>query len=174
MDEMTRAVETYVGFHVQDGFWVGERLDLQDPELATRLKGIVPEITVYSATERFKALVCIDGLILLRVQHLAGSVPNMADPAEFDASVLWWREHLDYANTFQVCLESESSKCGGSSEIELAALRPRALTWPCRRCAEKTHHQARQDRNSIAALHGRKVYLPTHTSFQSLLAIFID
>lgn len=129
MDGTARAVETYVGFHVHDGFWVDERLDLRNPEQADRLRGIVPEIAVSSAKERFKAIVCIDGLILLRMQHLAGAVPNMANPAEFDASVLWWREHLDYANTLQVFLESESIKCDRSSDLELAAL---SLSDTCR------------------------------------------
>lgn len=93
MDGTARVVETYVGFHVHDGFWVDECLDLRNPEQAARLRGIVPEIAVSSAKERFKAIVCIGELILLRMQHLAGAASNMVNPAKFDASVPWYREH---------------------------------------------------------------------------------
>lgn len=129
VDGKVEPIETYVGFHVGEGFWVNAPLDLQDPVQAGRLRGIVPEIAISSITDRFKVIVCLDGLTLLRMQHLADSIPDIANPAQFDDSVLWWREHLDYANALQTCLESASIQCSESSDIELEAL---SLTDTCR------------------------------------------
>lgn len=115
-------IETFVGFYSADGFWVGESIDLIDSRAATRLAGIVPEIVVQISEEKFKAAVCVDGLILLRIEHLANTVPNAGDALQFNESVKWWDEHLDYANALLLCLESESIKCPRSSEALASAV----------------------------------------------------
>jgi len=113
---------TFIGFYMGRGFWVGRPLDLFDEKSDDQLRGIIPEIVSTYSHALFDAAACIDGLLLLRVNHLAASVPNMGDPRQFEASTLWWREHLDYANALQLLVESESRKCSDSNDMDSAAL----------------------------------------------------
>lgn len=116
-------IDDFVGFYSAEGFWVGERVDVLDVENEYRLAGIVPEISVWHDAERFSAAVCVDGLMLLHVRELAAMIPAMGDPVQFEASIRWWGEHIDYANAMQICLESESiAHTPKSSEIVSAAV----------------------------------------------------
>lgn len=116
MDAQLKQMETFVGFYTSEGFWVDKAIDPYDVQGAHRLKGIIPEIAVQTANDTFRAIVCIDGLVLLRMDHLATSIPNMGDPSMINESVQWWDEHLDYANTLLLLIESESIKCTASQE----------------------------------------------------------
>ncbi len=107
----------FVGFYPENGFWIENRIDILDEENSRRLAGIIPEMVFKVDSERFSAVVCIDGLMLLRMNHLATTMPNMSDPTQFEASVRWWDEHVDYANAMQLCLELESIKCAQSGKI---------------------------------------------------------
>lgn len=113
---------TFIGFYMGEGFWIDHPLNLDDPRHDARLKGIVPEIIMVTRQEHFGVLVCVDGLLMLRINHLAAAVPDMSSPAGLDTSVLWWREHLDFANAFQLLIESESRKCEDSNDIDAVAL----------------------------------------------------
>jgi hypothetical protein len=116
-------IEDFVGFYTAEGFWVGERLDALDVENVPRLAGVVPEISVWHDAERFSAAVCVDGLMLLHVRELAETIPSMGDPAQFEAGIRWWDEHVDYANAMQICLESETiANAPISSEIMATAV----------------------------------------------------
>jgi hypothetical protein len=115
-------IETFLGFYPADGFWVGKRIDLWNPECGSSLEGIVPKIVVWSETERFKVAVCVDGLMLLRMKHLEAVVPDVGDPRLFNESVAWLNELFDYANALQLCIESESIKCGNSSDVSAVAV----------------------------------------------------
>jgi len=116
-------IDNFIGFYSAEGFWVDERIDVLDIKNEYRLAGIVPEISVWLDAEHFSAAVCVDGLMLLHVRELAATVPTMGDPAQFDAGVRWWDEHIHYANAMQICLESESiAHEPNSSEIMTAAV----------------------------------------------------
>lgn len=115
-------IEDLVGFYSTEGFWVGERVDLWEGDDADRLAGVVPEISVRSDCERFSAAICVDGLMLLRMRHLAASRPGMGDPRQIAASVRWWEEHVDYANAMQLLMESESIMCPDSGEVIASAV----------------------------------------------------
>ncbi|APW42922.1 hypothetical protein [Rhodoferax saidenbachensis] len=112
-------IEDFVGFCTDKGFWVGERIDVFDKENGWRLSGMVPEIAICMESEQFTALICIDGLILLRVKELSASMPNMSDTHR---AVQWWEEHIDYINALLVFMESESNKCTQSGNIELSSI----------------------------------------------------
>jgi len=116
IEAQLRQMETFVGSYTSEGFWVDEGIDPYEPESAYRLKGIIPEVAIYAADERFRVIVCIDGLVLLRMEQLAASIPPMGDPQRFEESLLWWGAHLDYANTLLLLIESESIKCEFSQE----------------------------------------------------------
>jgi uncharacterized protein YutE (UPF0331/DUF86 family) len=122
MDAQLKQMETFVGFYTSEGFWVDQAIDPYNLQDAHRLTGIIPEIAVQTATDTFRALVCIDGLVLLRMEHLATSTPKMGDPSKLNESVEWWDEHLDYANTLLLLIESESLKCTISQEAIADAL----------------------------------------------------
>lgn len=128
MDLVDRS-EKFIGFYSADGFWVGEAIDYQDPDKSRKLTGIIPEIAIEFRCEEFGIAVCVDGLMLLRVEHLAQAVPQVGDPQQFAASLQWWDEHLDYANVLQLALESESIKCNISSEVTGTAV---AISDTCR------------------------------------------
>lgn len=122
MDAQLKQMDTFVGFYTSEGFWVDEAIDPYNLQDAHRLTGIIPEITVQTKNDTFSALVCIDGLVLLRMEHLATSTPNMGDPSKLNESIEWWDEHLDFANTLLLLIESESLKCTISQEAIADAL----------------------------------------------------
>lgn len=76
LDFQDNWVEDFIGFYSAEGFWVDERIDLFDEENSRRLVGIVPEISVRMDSEKFSAAVCVDGLMLLRIKHLAANMPS--------------------------------------------------------------------------------------------------
>ena len=125
--ELLNSMDFYVGFYGAHPFWVGNRIDVYDPEQAKRLRGIIPDVVVKLETERFKAAICVNGLMLLRVEHLAQSIPPIGDPTQFQQSALWMDEHLDYANAMQLCVESESIKCPASYEVLSTATRAKEI-----------------------------------------------
>jgi hypothetical protein len=122
LDFRDDGVEDFIGFYSSEGFWVDKRIDLFDEENSYRLTGIIPEISVRMDSERFSAMVCVDGLMLLRIRHLAANMPRISDPRRFEEAVRWWEEHVDYANALQFFIESESIKCPESGEAVLSAL----------------------------------------------------
>jgi len=119
----------FIGFYMGEGFWIDRLLNLDDPQNDARLGGIIPEIIMSTGNEHFDVHVCVDGLLLLRIDHLAAAVPDMSNPLHLDASVLWWREHLDFANAFQLLIESESCKCEDSNDVDAVAL---SMNQTCR------------------------------------------
>ncbi|MEN5264738.1 hypothetical protein [Stenotrophomonas sp. TWI587] len=102
---------TFIGFYMGEGFWVDRPIDFNDPQHDHRLSGIIPAIIMSYRDDAFELHACVDGLLLLRINHLATAVPDMSNPSLLETSVLWWREHLDFANALQLLIESESRKC---------------------------------------------------------------
>ncbi|HCF2282194.1 hypothetical protein KUC58_07095 [Pseudomonas aeruginosa] len=60
--------------------------------------------------------------MLLHVNHLANSRPNMGDPDQMNEAVAWWDEHMDYANAMQLYIESESIRYPKSGDISFSAV----------------------------------------------------
>ena len=114
--------EKFIGFYSADGFWVDKQIDLMDRDSSAKLIGIVPEIAAWEENDRFKAAVCVDGLMLLRMKHLADTAPKIGNAVAFNESVAWLDELFDYANVMQLCIESESIKCGKSAEVPAVAV----------------------------------------------------
>lgn len=109
--------EKFIGFYSKDGFWVDKRIDIENPDDVRKLFGIIPDIAISAEFKKFRAFVCVDGLILLRVEHLARTMPSIGDPRQLSDSLQWLESHLDYANALQLCIESESIKNSTSPEI---------------------------------------------------------
>jgi hypothetical protein len=114
--------EKFIGFYSADGFWVDEVIDFRDRQSSAKMIGIVPQIVAWKESEWFKAAVCVDGLMLLRMKHLADTAPDMGNAGTFKESVAWLDELFDYANVLQLCIESESIRCGKSAEVLAAAV----------------------------------------------------
>lgn len=114
--------EKFIGFYSADGFWVDEVVDFRDRQRSAKMIGIVPQIVAWEENERFKAAVCVDGLMLLRIKHLADTAPDMGNAGTFKESIAWLDELFDYANVMQLCIESESIKCGKSAEVLAATV----------------------------------------------------
>jgi hypothetical protein len=114
--------EKFLGFYSADGYWVDKQIDLLDRESSAKLIGIVPEIVAWEENDRFKAAVCVNGLMLLRMKHLADTTPKIGNAGTFNESVEWLDELFDYANVMQLCIESESIKCGKSAEVMAVAV----------------------------------------------------
>lgn len=125
--ELLERMDFYLGFYCAQPFWVGRHIDIYDAVQAQCLRGIIPEVVVELRTERIRAAICVNGLMLLRVEHLARATPNIGDPMQFTQSALWMDEHLDYANAMQLCLESESIKHPDSHEAMAMATRAKAI-----------------------------------------------
>lgn len=122
---------TFIGFYMGEGFWVDRPIDFNDPQHDHRLSGIIPAIIMSYRDDAFELHVCVDGLLLLRINHLATAVPDMSNPSLLETSVLWWREHLDFANALQLLIESESRKCDESNDVDAMAL---SMEETCRVC----------------------------------------
>lgn len=114
--------EKFIGFYTADGYWVDEVIDFRDRDSSAKMLGIVPQIVAWEANDRFKAAVCVDGLMLLRMNHLAETAPDMGNAGTFKESITWLDELFDYANVMQLCIESEAIKCGKSAEVLAAAV----------------------------------------------------
>lgn len=125
--ETLERMDFYLGFYCAQPFWVGRRIDIYDAAQAQCLRGIIPEVAVELTTEHIKAAICVNGLMLLRVEHLARTTPAIGDPTQFSQSALWMDEHLDYANAMQLCLESESIKHPDSYEAMATATRAKSV-----------------------------------------------
>ena len=121
--ELVNDIDFYVGFYGAHPFWVGNCIDIYDSEQAKSLLGIIPDIVAELETEQFKAIICVNGLMLLRINNLAQSMPLISDSAQFQQSVLWMDRCLDYANALKLCVESESIKCSHSYEVQSTATR---------------------------------------------------
>ncbi|AVO31755.1 hypothetical protein D7Y24_14300 [Stenotrophomonas maltophilia] len=121
--EMLDKMEFHLGFHSAHPFWLGERIDIYDPEQNDCLRGIIPEVRASLQTDQFDAAICVNGLMLLHVHHLSRTTPDMSVAGDFDQSALWMDRHLDYANALQLCLESESIKHPDSYEVSATATR---------------------------------------------------
>ena len=115
-------IEDFVGFYDGEGFWVESHIDVDCPEGRRALAGIMPAPAVWYQAEKFSAIVCIDGLMLLHVNHLARTRPNMGDPDKMNEAVAWWDEHMDYANVMQLYIASESIRCPDSGEVSFSAV----------------------------------------------------
>lgn len=109
---------TFIGFYMGDGFWVDRPIDFNDPQHDHRLSGIIPAIIMSYRDDAFELHVCVDGLLLLRINHLATALPDMSNPSLLETSVLWWRGRLDFANALQLLIESESRKCDESNDVD--------------------------------------------------------
>lgn len=129
MDDLLKKMDTFIGFYTSEGFWVDEEINPFNADCARRLAGIIPEVSIETTSDLFRALVCIDGLVLLRMERLATSTPDMGDPSRFSDSALWWDEHLDYANALLLLIESASLKCAASQEAIADAV---SITDTCR------------------------------------------
>ena len=114
--------EKFIGFYSADGYWVDEVIDLRDRESSAKMIGIVPQIVAWKENDRFKAAVCVDGLMLLRMEHLADTAPNIGNAGTFNESIAWLDELFDYANVMQLCIEAESIKCGKSADVQAVAV----------------------------------------------------
>jgi len=114
--------EMFIGSYSEGGFWVDKAIDPWDVEGGKHLVGTIPTPVAQLDGERCRAFVCVDGLMLLHVKHLESSRPDMGDPSNLEVAVKWWDEHLDYANTLQLCMESESIKPGNAAEVIAAAV----------------------------------------------------
>lgn len=121
--ELLNLTNFYVGSYAAYPFWVGNCIDIYDPEQAELFRGIIPSISVKLENEYFKSAICVNGLMLLRIEHLAQSMPHIADPTQYNFSVHWMDKYLDYVNTMQLCIESESIKCSNSHEVQSIATR---------------------------------------------------
>jgi hypothetical protein len=114
--------EKFIGFYSADGYWVDEVINLRDRESSAKMIGIVPQIVAWEENDQFKAAVCVDGLMLLRMEHLADTAPNIGNAGTFNESIAWLDELFDYANVMQLCIESESIKCGKSADVQAVAV----------------------------------------------------
>ncbi|NDL63226.1 hypothetical protein [Acerihabitans arboris] len=121
--ELLNLTDFYIGSYGAHPFWVGNHIDIYDPEQAELFRGIIPDFAVKLKNEYFKAAICVNGLMLLRIEHLARSMPYIADPIQYNFSAHWMDKYLDYVNTMQLCVESESIKCVNSYEIQSTATR---------------------------------------------------
>jgi len=121
--KLLNLMDFYIGFYGAHPFWVGNHIDIYDREQAELFRGIIPNFSVKLENEYFKAAICVNGLMLLRIEHLARIVPYIADPTQYNLSAHWMDKYLDYANTMQICVESESIKCINSHEIQSTVTR---------------------------------------------------
>lgn len=119
---MKTEIEDFIGFYDEVGFWVEDFIDVDCQEWQQSLSGIIPTPAVIYKSAKFSAIVCVDGLMLLHVNHLASSRPNMGDPDKMNEAVTWWDEHMDYANVMQLYIESESIRCPESGDISFSAV----------------------------------------------------
>ncbi len=119
---MAENFEDFLGFYDELGFWVEDYIDINCQAGRRRLSGIIPEPAVFYKSEKFSSIVCVDGLMLLHVNHLASSRPDMGNPDNMNEAVAWWDKHMDYANAMQLYIESESIRCPSSGEISFSAV----------------------------------------------------
>ncbi|HGM6965842.1 TPA: hypothetical protein ACKQDH_003342 [Pseudomonas aeruginosa] len=111
-------VKDYIGFYSNNGFWVDRRYDWGNNLDRSKLEGIIQHQAIWHHCPEFSAAVCVDGMILLRVERLFEVVPSMSNPDEILAAFHWWDDHLDYANALQLCIVSEALRCSNSSNID--------------------------------------------------------
>ncbi|MEQ0580055.1 hypothetical protein PANTOEA_00295 [Pantoea dispersa] len=116
--ELLDMTDFYVGSYAARPFWVGERIDIYDSNQAKLLQGIIPEFAAKHENDFFKSAICINGLMLLHINNLAKITPNIAEPNQYNISVNWMDEYLDYVNALQLCVESESIKCANSHDVQ--------------------------------------------------------
>lgn len=79
--------EKFIGFYTAEGYWVDEVIDFRDRDSSAKMLGIVPQIVAWEANDRFQAAVCVDGLMLLRMNHLAETAPDMGSAGTFRESI---------------------------------------------------------------------------------------
>ncbi|WP_329835441.1 hypothetical protein [Stenotrophomonas geniculata] len=125
--ELLDQMDFHLGFHSAYPFWLGQRVNIYDPEQNQCLLGIIPEVKACLQTERFNAAICVNGLMLLNLRHLSQTAPDMGISGDFDQSAIWMDRHLDYANALQLCLESESIKHPDSYEVSATATRAKEI-----------------------------------------------
>lgn len=111
-------IKDYIGFYSDNGFWVNRRYDWGNNLDRGMLEGIIQHQAIWHHCPEFSAAVCVDGMILLRVERLFEVVPSMSNPDEILAAFHWWDDHLDYANALQLYIVSEALRCSSSSNID--------------------------------------------------------
>ncbi|MDF7790500.1 hypothetical protein P4908_09650 [Pantoea ananatis] len=121
--DYNESMEFYIGSYMNRPFWVGKCFDIYDADQRCVFDGIIPDIAVKTQNEYFKAAICVNGLLLLRIQHLAQAMPDIGNPTHYNNAALWLDKCLDYVNALQICLESESIKCVNSHNVRAITTR---------------------------------------------------